>query len=93
MVATEAAATVKPAVDVPARTFTEAGTFTKALFDDNATTDPLAGAGAEIVTVHVALAPDSILAGEHVTLDTAAAVTVSDAVAVVPFSEAVSVAD
>ncbi|MGD0616313.1 MAG: hypothetical protein ABSB67_01475 [Bryobacteraceae bacterium] len=92
MVATEAAATVKPAVDVPARTFTEAGTFTKALFDDNATTDPLAGAGAEIVTVQVELAPETTVAGEHVRFDTAVAVTVSGALAVDAFSEAVSVA-
>jgi hypothetical protein len=84
---------VNVAVEAPASTVTEAGTLTEALLEDSATVEPLAGAGAEIVTVHVALAPDSILAGEHVTLDTAAAVTVSDAVAVVPFSEAVSVAD
>ena len=91
--ATEAAATVKLAVDVPPRTFTEAGTLTETLLDDNATTEPLAGAGAEIVTVQVALAPDATVAGTHARLDTAVAVTASDAVAVVPFSEAVRVAD
>jgi hypothetical protein len=93
LVATEAAATVKLAVDVPAGTFTEAGTLTETLLDDSATTEPLAGAGAEIVTVHVALAPDATEIGEHVRLDTAVAVTVRGAVVVVPFSEAVRVAD
>ena len=72
---------------------TEAGTLTKVLFDDNAMIEPLAGAGAEIVTVQVELVPEATVAGEHVRLDTAAAVTVSAAVAVVAFSEAVSVAD
>jgi hypothetical protein len=72
---------------------TEAGTLTHVLFDMRATTEPLAGAGAEIVTVHVALAPETTVAGEHVRLDTAVAVTVSGALAVDAFSEAVSVAD
>jgi hypothetical protein len=87
------AVAVNVAVEVPPATVTEAGTLTKVLFDDSATTEPLEGAGAEIVTVQVEFAPEATVAGEHVRLDTAAAVTVSDAVAVVPFSEAVSVAD
>jgi hypothetical protein len=87
------AVAVNVAVEVPPGTVTEAGTLTKVLFDDSATTEPLEGAGAEIVTVQVEFAPEATVAGEHVRLDTAAAVTVSDAVAVVPFSEAVSVAD
>ncbi|MGD0616308.1 MAG: hypothetical protein ABSB67_01450 [Bryobacteraceae bacterium] len=85
--------TVNVAPEAPAGTVTEVGTPTKALLDDNATTEPLPGAGAEIVTVHVALAPEATEIGEHVRLDTAAAVTVRDAVAVVPFSEAVRVAN
>ena len=93
MVPTETAVAVKLAVEAPAGTFTEAGTVSEALFEDNAATEPPAGAGAEIVTVQVALAPEAMVAGEHVRLDTAVAVTVSDAVAVVAFSEAVSVAD
>ena len=93
MVPTDAAAAVKLAVATPAGTVTEGGTITKVLFDDSATTEPLEGAEAEIVTVHVEFAPDSTLAGEHVRVDTAVAVTVSDAVADVPFIEAVSVAD
>ena len=93
MVAGAPAVAVNVAVEAPASTVAEAGTLSTALFDDRATTEPLGGAGAEIVTVHVALAPEATVAGEHVRLDTVAAVTVSDAVAVVPFSEAVRVAD
>ena len=83
---------VNVAVEAPASTVTEAGTLIIVLFDNNVTTEPLGGAAAEMVTVQVALAPEAMLAGEHVRLDTAVAVTVSDVVAVVPFSEAVSVA-
>ena len=93
MVAGEPAVAMNVAVGAPAGTVTEPGTLTKALLDDNATTEPLPGAGAEIVTVQVVFAPEATVAGEHVRLDTAAAVTVSAAVAVVAFSEAVSVAD
>ena len=93
MVVGEPAAAVNVAIEAPASTVAEAGTVSEALFDDSATTEPFEGAGAEIVTVHVALAPEAMVAGEHVRLDTAVAVTVSDAVAVVAFSEAVSVAD
>ena len=87
------AVAVNVAVEVPPATVTEAGTLTKVLFDDSATTEPLEGAEAEIVTVHVEFAPEVTVAGEHVRLDTAVAVTVSDAVADVPYIEAVSVAD
>ena len=89
----EPAVAVNVALEAPAGTVTDAGTLTEALFDERATTEPLEGAGAEIVTVHVALAPEATVAGEHVRFDIVAAVIVSDAVAVVPFSEAVSVAD
>ncbi|MGD0616312.1 MAG: hypothetical protein ABSB67_01470 [Bryobacteraceae bacterium] len=84
---------MKLAVEVPGGTVTEAGTLTEALFEDNATTEPPAGAGAEIKTVQVALAPEATVACEHVRFDTVAAVTVSDAAAVDAFSEAVTVAD
>ena len=84
---------VKLAVEAPASTVAEAGTLRAALFEDNATIEPLVGAGEEIVTVHVEFAPESTVAGEHCRVDTAVAVTVSDAVAVVPFSEAVTVPD
>ncbi len=84
---------MKLAVEVPAVTVTDAGTLTEALFEDSATIEPLEGAGAEIVTVHVAFAPEATVTGQHFKPDTAVAVTVSDTVAVVPFSEAVTVAD
>jgi hypothetical protein len=93
LVAGEPAVAANVAVEAPASTVTDAGTVTKALFDDSATLEPLEGAGAEIVTVHVEFAPEAMLAGEHIRLDTAVAVTVNDAVAVVPFSEAISVTD
>jgi hypothetical protein len=93
LVVGEPAAAVNVTIEAPASTVVEAGTVTKALFDDSATIEPLEGAGAEIVTVHVALAPDSMVEGEHIRLDTVVAVTVSDVAAVVAFSEAVSVAD
>ena len=80
-------------LEAPASTVAEAGTLTIVLFDERATTEPADGAGCDNVTVHVALAPDSTLPVEHVRLDTAVAVTVMDAVAAAPFSEAVSVAD
>ena len=89
----EPAVAVNVAVVAAAGTVTDEGTVTAELVDDRATLNPLAGAGAEIVTAQVALAPEATVAGEHVRFDTVAAVIVSDAVAVVPFSEAVSVAD
>ena len=87
------AAAANVALEAPAGTVTEGGTLAKVLFDNSAMIEPLAGAGAEIVTAQVALAPEATVAGEHIRLDTAVAVTVNDAVAVVPFSEAVSVTD
>jgi hypothetical protein len=92
LVVGEPAAAVKVTLEAPASTVVEAGTVTKALFDDSATIEPLEGAGAEIVTVHVALAPEAMVAGEQVRLDTADPVMVSDVAAVVPLSEAVRVA-
>ena len=84
---------VNVVVEVFAGAVTDVGTLSTALFDDSATIEPLAGAGAEIVTVHVALAPEATVAGEHVKFDTVAAVIVSDATAVDAFNEAVNVAD
>ena len=89
----EPAVAVTVAVEAFAGTVSEAGTLTIVLFEENATIEPLAGAGAEIVTVQMEFAPEATVAGEHFRLDTAVAVTVNDAVAVVPFSEAVSIAD
>jgi hypothetical protein len=86
------AVAVNVAVEVPPGTVTEAGTLTKVLFDDSATTEPLEGAGAEIVTVQVEFAPEATVAGEHVRLDTVVAVRVSCVEADVPFIEAVTVA-
>jgi len=82
---------VKLAVEVPPGMVTEAGTLTHVLFDERATIEPLVGAGEEIVTVQVPLAPEATVAGEHCRVDTAVAVTVNDAVTVIAFSEAVSV--
>jgi len=93
LAAGEPAVAVNVAVEAPASTVAEAGTLTKVVFDDNATTDPLEGAEAEIVTVHVEFAPEVTVAGEHVRLDTVVAVIVSCVAADVPFNEAVSDAD
>jgi hypothetical protein len=93
LVVGEPAVAVNVVVEAFAGTVTDVGTLSAPLFDESVTTEPLAGAGAETVTVQVAFAPDSTVAGEHFRLDTAVAVTVNDAVAVVPFSEAVSIAD
>ena len=92
MVPTEPAVAVKLAVAVPFGTVTEAGTLSAALFEDSATVAPLAGAGAEIVTMHVEFAPEATVA-EHVRFDTVVAVIVSCVAADVPFNEAVSDAD
>jgi hypothetical protein len=83
---------MKLTVAAPAGTVTEGGTLTIVLFDERATIEPPGEAGCDNVTVHVAPAPEAMLAGEHIRLDTVVAVTVNDAVAVVAFSEAVRVA-
>jgi hypothetical protein len=92
-VAGDPAVAVNVAVEAPADTVTEVGTLTKVLFDDSATIEPPAGAGVEIVTVQVEIAPEIRLVGEHVRLDTVVAVIVSCVAADVPFNEAVSDAD
>jgi hypothetical protein len=89
----EPAVATNAAMEAFAGTVTDIGTLNAALFEDNATIHPLVGAGAEIVTVQMEFAPEATVAGEQFRLDNAAAVTVNDAVAVVPFSEAVRVAD
>jgi hypothetical protein len=91
LVWTTPAEAVNAAVEAPGCTVTETGTVTKGLFEESATIDPLAAAGAEIVTVQAEVAPEAMVAGEHVRLDTVVAVTVNDVAAVVAFSEAVSV--
>jgi hypothetical protein len=80
---------VNVAVVAAAGTVTDEGTVTAELVDDRTTLDPLAGAGAEIVTVQMEFAPEATVAGEQFRLDTVAAVMVNVAAAVVPFSEAV----
>ena len=79
------------AVEAPSGTVTEAGTVTKASFEESATIEPLAGAGADIVTVQVEVAPAPTADGEHVSFSTVVAVTVSCVAAVVPFREAARV--
>jgi hypothetical protein len=92
LVVGEPAVAVNVALVAPASAAAEAGTLTIVLFDESATIEPADGAGCDNVTVHVEFAPEAKVAGEHFRLDTAVAVTVNDVVAVVAFSEAVSVA-
>lgn len=81
------------AVEAPGSTVTDGGTVTTGLLEESATIEPLAGAGAEIVTLQVEVAPETTADGEHVTFNTLVAVIVSCAAADVPFSEAVSIPD
>jgi len=60
------AAAVKVAEAAPAAMVTEAGTVSKALLSDSATTAPPAGAAWFRVTVHVVEAPESIVVGLQV---------------------------
>ena len=57
---------VKPAVDAPAATVTDAGIVTKALLSVKATTEPPAGAAPVSATVHVADPPEFRVAGVQV---------------------------
>jgi hypothetical protein len=89
-----------PAVDVkvplvePAATVIAAGTVIAVLFEDNATEEPPVGAAFDSVNVHEEVAPDAIDVGEHWSVVIIiGAVTVTAAVAVLLFSEAVTVAD
>ena len=87
---------MKFAVVAPAATVAAAGTVRAALFEETVTAVPPAGAAFEIVTVHVDVLPDVTEAGAHcsaVTVGgvTATGATVTEAVAEVPFSVAVTV--
>lgn len=81
------------AVEAPGGNVTDAGTVTKALFDERATIVPLKGAGAESITAQAEVAPEPTAAGEHVSFNMVVEVTVSCAEADVPFMDAVSVVD
>ena len=83
-----------PAV-APDITVTEAGVVSAVLLSEVATAVPPVGAAAEIVTVHVELPPEATEVGVQVRPVTvvAGAVTVTDAPAELPFSDAVRVTD
>ena len=84
-VETVPAVAVNAAVVPPAATVTEAGTLRKVLSSETETGRPPVGAALFRVTVQVAVAPDSTLAGEQVSVDgTAGATRVSEALAVLP---------
>jgi hypothetical protein len=95
LVVTVPAVAVKFAVVAPAATVADAGTVSAALLSEIVTAVPPAGAACDMVTVHVELAPEAILAGVHASDDTvtagAGAVTVTEAVLEVPFRVAVTV--
>ena len=81
---------VNVAVVLPATTVTEAGTVNAAALLDSVTVAPPVF---DTVTVQVELPPDPRLAGAHVSvLTTVAVASVMVAVAVLPFSAAVTVA-
>ena len=87
---------VKFAVVAPAATVAAAGTVNAVLLSAKVTALPPAGAAFEIVTVQVDVLPDVTEAGAHckaVTVGgvTTTGVTVSEAVAELPFSVAVTV--
>jgi len=78
--------------------FTEPSVINAPLLVDSATVTPPEGAASTRVTVQNEILPEAIVDGEHITLDTVAvavvlAVTDRVVVAVVPFREAVNVAD
>jgi hypothetical protein len=74
---------------------TEAGVLSAALLLETVTTEPPAGADEDRVTVHVELAPEATLVGEHCRAETVGAtgVTVTAAVLELPFKVAVTVTD
>jgi hypothetical protein len=86
------------AVDALVGMFTEPSVINAPLLEDSATVTPPEGAASVRVTVQNETLREAIVDGEHVTLDTVAvavalAVTDRVVVAVVPFREAVNVAD
>jgi len=86
----------KVAVVAEAGTVTDAGTVRTALLSEIFTTVPPVGAGPEMVALQVLLALDARVAGVHVSEETviaAGGVRVMVAVAVLPLSVAVTIAD
>jgi hypothetical protein len=79
-------------VVAPAATVTDAGTVRAVLFEESVTVQPPAGAAGDIVTVHDDAPPDITDAGAHCTPEITDVVTVTEAVVVLPFSEAVTAA-
>ena len=95
---TNPARTRNAAVKALAGMFTEPSVINAPLLVDSATVTPPEGAASTRVTVQNEILPEAIVDGEHITLDTVAvavvlAVTDRVVVAVVPFREAVNVAD
>jgi hypothetical protein len=92
---TAPAAAVKAVEEEPAATVTEAGIVSTALLSESAMVTPPVGAGLESETVHVEAPPEGIVAGEHCSADSVGggAEMESEAVADLPSSEAVMVAD
>ena len=84
---------MKLPVAAPAETATDAGTVTALLPEASATVAPPVGAACDNVTVQVELPPDDNELGVHCSFVTVTGVTVTDAFADVPLSEAVIVAD
>ena len=86
------AGAVKLAVVAPAATVTDPGVVSAVLLDDSATAVPLVGAACEIVTVQLVLTPEATEVGVQVIpVTVVAGVTITDAVAVLPFSVAVTI--
>jgi hypothetical protein len=83
---------VNVALPAPAGTVTVAGTVTAALFEESATRQPPVGATGETVTVHDDVEPDATEAGAHCTPETTEVVITTADVAVLPLSDAVTVA-
>ena len=82
------------AVVDPATTVTEAGVVSAALLSDVVTLDPPVGAAADSVTVQVEVEPDITLVGVHASLETINGdITVTAAVAELPFNAAVTITD
>ena len=95
MAETVPAVTAKVAVVEAAATVTEAGTDNTALLSERLTVEPPAGAACDRVIVQLEVLPEAIVAGEHCNAVTVTVpvggLTVMEAVAEPPFSEAVTV--
>jgi len=85
---------VNVAVVEAAATVAEAGTVTAELLLERATEEPPVGAACDSVMVQVEDAPEAMVEGEHCRLLTVTCgLTVTAAVADVPFNDAVTVTD